>query len=443
MNIPNIFNCKVSIIGLGYVGLPLAIEISKTKICKKSGKPILRETIGFDLNKYRLNELRNGFDKTCEFSGKELGEVDILYTDQEELLINTDIFIVTVPTPINNLKEPDLSYLKKASQLIGKAISFQTKKIKPIIVYESTVFPSATEKICVPILEKSSKKIFNSDFYCGYSPERVNPGDKKYRLNNIVKVTSGSTIESAKCIDDFYGSIIDAGTFPAVSIQVAEAAKVIENTQRDINIALVNELAAIFDKLGIDTLDVLDTASTKWNFLNFRPGLVGGHCIGIDPYYLTWISRENGYEPNVILCGRDINEKMVSFVLEKVQRKAKEKKINFKKANLLILGYTFKENCPDSRNTKVLDLVKYLINNEINFSIYDPVADTSSIDDSIKDYFIPTLNIEKKFNIILLLVPHKVLLNISNEKYQDLLYDNGFIYDLKGQLINSCCIIRP
>ncbi len=443
MGIPNIFNCKVSIIGLGYVGLPLAVEISKTKFCKKTGTKINRKTIGFDLSKSRLQELKSGLDKTKEFNKHELNDASIFYTNDEKLLINTDIYIVTVPTPIDEFNKPDLNALIAASETIGKTLSLQTTNTTPIIIFESTVYPGATEEVCVPILEKFSKKIFNIDFFCGYSPERINPGDKKYRLNNIIKVTSGSSKESSKCVDDFYSSFIKAGTYKAKSIKVAEAAKVIENTQRDINIALINELSAIFNKLEIDTLDVLETASSKWNFLNFRPGLVGGHCIGIDPYYLTWKSREHGYEPKVILCGREINENMSNTILNSILEKAKNNKINLNEADLLLMGYTFKENCPDIRNTKIHDIVKKLIQKKINFSVYDPVADINSLDTNLKKYFIPELLPSKKYNIILILVNHKVFSNYPTKFYEGLLKNNGFIYDLKGMLERSTFVVRP
>ena len=443
MKLPDTYNCKVSIIGLGYVGLPLAIEISKTKKCKKTGKKIKRETIGFDLSKDRLRDLKQGVDKTNEFSKKELESSTIIYTYEEKFLIDSDIFIVTVPTPINKISEPDLSALKKASELIGKTINLQNKKSSTIVIFESTVFPGATEEVCVPIIEKYSKKSFNVDFFCGYSPERINPGDKKYRLINIIKVTSGSSKDSAKSIDDFYSSFIDAGTYPAKSIKVAEAAKVIENTQRDINIALVNELSSIFSKMNIDTLDVLDTASTKWNFLNFRPGLVGGHCIGIDPYYLTWKSREVGYDPKIILSGRETNEGMSRIILERIIKNAKLNNIDLKLANILLLGYTFKENCPDIRNTKVLDILEILLNKKIEFSIYDPIANITDIGNDIKKYFISELNLQKKYSIILMLVPHDIFLKKSEKYYEKLLKNNGFIYDLKGVLKKSNNIIRP
>ena len=443
MSIPDIFNCKISIIGLGYVGLPLAIEISRTKNCKKTGEKINREIIGFDLSKNRLDELKRGFDKTQEFSKEELNSVNFIYTDDENLLINSDIFIVTVPTPINEFNDPDLNALIKASELIGKIINLQTTKTSPIIIYESTVFPGATEEVCVPIIEKFSKKQFNLDFFCGFSPERINPGDKKFRLTNITKVTSGSNEGSSKCIDKFYSSFIDAGTYLAKNIKVAEAAKVIENTQRDINIALVNELSAIFSKMDIDTLDVLDTAATKWNFLNFRPGLVGGHCIGIDPYYLTWKSREIGYDPKMILCGRDINENMYKVIIDKISKKADQNNINLKEAKLLILGYTFKENCPDVRNTKVLSIVRVLETKKINFSIFDPLANIMELECEIRKFFIEKINQEEKYDIVILFVPHKKFLEYSIDFYKNLLTENGFIYDLKGVLGKSDYIVRP
>ncbi len=443
MKLPDTFNCKVSIIGLGYVGLPLAVEISKTKKCKKTGKRIKRETIGFDLSENRLEDLKKGVDKTNEFSKEELENSNIIYTNEERVLIDTDIFIVTVPTPINENNEPDLSALVNASELIGKTINLQNKKSSPIVIFESTVFPGATEEVCVPIIEKYSKKSFNVDFFCGFSPERINPGDKKYRLVNIIKVTSGSNKNSAKSIDDFYSSFIDAGTYLAKSIKVAEAAKVIENTQRDLNIALVNELSSIFSRMNIDTLDVLDTASTKWNFLNFRPGLVGGHCIGIDPYYLTWKSRKVGYEPRMILCGRETNEGMSRMIVERVLKNAELSNIDLTLANVLLLGFSFKENCPDIRNSKVLNIVESLLNKKIEFSIYDPIANITDLSINIKKYFVSELSLKKKYSIILMLVPHEIFLKKSENYYEKLLKNNGFIYDLKGVLKKTNNIIRP
>ena len=334
---------KIAIIGLGYVGLPLAAEFGKK-----------REVIGFDINKNRIDLLKKKIDPTLEISKKKFIEATYLnFTSNLKDIEDCNIFIVTVPTPIDNHKRPDLNALEKSSETVGSVL-----KKGDIVIYESTVYPGATEEICVPILEKKSGLIFNKDFYCGYSPERINPGDKKHTLVDIKKVTAGSTPEIALEVDELYKEIIVAGTHKAKSIKVAEAAKVIENTQRDLNIALINELALIFKRLDIDTEAVLEAAGTKWNFLPFRPGLVGGHCIGVDPYYLTHKANEVGYYPEMILAGRRLNDNMGSYVANEVSKLMTKKRIQIAEANILIMGFTFKENCPDFRNTRVVDLVK-------------------------------------------------------------------------------------
>ncbi|MCB1757505.1 MAG: nucleotide sugar dehydrogenase, partial [Gammaproteobacteria bacterium] len=338
---------QIAIIGLGYVGLPLAVEFGKKY-----------KTIGFDINRQRIEELRNGTDRTLEVDSEELKSASLLsYANDLAGIEECNIFIVTVPTPINRHKQPDLTPLEKASETIAQVL-----KAGDIVIYESTVYPGATEEVCVPILESKSGLTFNKDFYAGYSPERINPGDKEHRVSTIKKVTSGSTPEVGRFVDDLYRSIITAGTHLASSIKVAEAAKVIENTQRDLNIALINELAIIFEKLGIDTLEVLEAAGTKWNFLPFRPGLVGGHCISVDPYYLTHKAQEIGYHPRVILSGRQINDSMGGYVAEQVIKMLTRKRIHVVGANILIMGFTFKENCPDLRNTRVVDIISELNN---------------------------------------------------------------------------------
>lgn len=336
---------RIAIIGLGYVGLPLAVEFSKT-----------REVVGFDLNDSRVEALRNGIDSTLEVTSEELAAATHLsFTTQLDGIKDCDIYIVTVPTPIDQVKRPDLTPLQKASQSVGSVLTKGN-----VVIYESTVFPGCTEEVCVPILEATSGLTFNEDFYCGYSPERINPGDKVNTLTKIVKVTAGSTPEIARAIDALYGSIIEAGTFPASSIKVAEAAKVIENTQRDINIALVNELSVIFNRLEIDTHDVLEAAGSKWNFLPFRPGMVGGHCIGVDPYYLTHKAEEVGYNPQVILAGRRINDNMGRYAARNIIKIMSQGGTNIAASRVAVLGITFKENCPDIRNSKVIDLVREL-----------------------------------------------------------------------------------
>jgi UDP-N-acetyl-D-galactosamine dehydrogenase len=357
---------KIAIIGLGYVGLPLAHTFSfKYKV------------VGFDIAKWRIEELKNGYDRTLELSEKQVKEAienKIEFTDNLEDIKDCNIYIITVPTPIDKHKKPDLTPLIKASESVGKVL-----KKGDIVIYESTVYPGATEEECVPVLERVSGLKFNQDFFCGYSPERINPGDKEHTVTKILKVTSGSTPEIAKKVDELYASVITAGTYKASSIKVAEAAKVIENSQRDINIAFVNELALIFDKLGIDTNEVLEAAGTKWNFLKFKPGLVGGHCIGIDPYYLTHKAQGVGYYPEIILSGRRLNDNMGIFVANKVVKLLIKKGHKIEGSKVLVLGITFKENCPDIRNSRVIDVIRELEEFGINVDVYDPWADPKKL----------------------------------------------------------------
>ncbi|MDP5158427.1 MAG: nucleotide sugar dehydrogenase [Flaviramulus sp.] len=386
---------KIAIIGLGYVGLPLAVEFGKNNF----------NVIGFDINEKRIKELNKGQDHTLEVSEKELQNIDkVKFSSNPDVLEHANIYIVTVPTPIDKYMQPDLSPIISASKLISKYI-----KKGDLIIYESTVFPGCTEDVCVPLLESISGLKFNKDFYCGYSPERINPGDKERRVHNIVKVTSGSTPEIAEKVDNLYKSIVVAGTHKASSIKVAEAAKVIENTQRDLNIAFVNELSLIFDKMEINTLEVLEAAGTKWNFLPFRPGLVGGHCIGVDPYYLTYKAQSLGYNPEVILAGRRINDSMGSQVVKKyIKRLLSLKKAgnNFK---TLILGFTFKENCPDIRNTRVIDIYNELKDYGIEADIYDPIADVNEIEE---EYRIKVKAEDiNNYNGIIIAVGHEEFLN--------------------------------
>jgi len=351
---------KVAVIGLGYVGLPLAVEFSK-----------YFETVGFDIDAARVAALRGGHDQTLEVSDDELAAADRLsFADTMDALADCNVYVVTVPTPIDSANRPDITALRRASEAVGKVLSKGD-----IVIYESTVYPGATEEDCVPILESVSGMMFNEDFYAGYSPERINPGDKAHRLPEIMKVTAGSTPEVADYVDQLYATIITAGTHKASSIRVAEAAKVIENTQRDVNIALVNELSLIFNRMGIDTLEVLEAAGTKWNFLNFRPGLVGGHCIGVDPYYLTHKSQEVGYHPEMILAGRRINDNMGIYVASEVVRLMVTRGISLPDARILIMGVTFKENCPDVRNTRVTDLVHEFASYGSQVDVFDPWAD--------------------------------------------------------------------
>ncbi|MDP5119947.1 MAG: nucleotide sugar dehydrogenase, partial [Prochlorococcaceae cyanobacterium MAG_34] len=343
-------DCTVAVIGLGYVGLPLAVELAKPQACLRTGDPLQRRVIGFDINSQRLEELRRGLDRTNETSAEDLQAALLLeFTSDPGHLAEVDVFVVTVPTPIDSAKRPDLTPLEKASATVGRALKQRHSASTPLVIYESTVYPGATEEVCVPIIERESGLAFNEGFCCGYSPERINPGDKEHKLTTITKVTSGSTTQAAAWVDGFYGSIIVAGTHLAASIKVAEAAKVIENTQRDLNIALVNELAIIFRKLEIDTLDVLEAAGSKWNFLPFRPGLVGGHCIGVDPYYLTHKAEQLGYHPQVVLAGRRINDGMGSWVVEQLVLALARRGMVIAGARVLVLGLSFKENCPDLR----------------------------------------------------------------------------------------------
>lgn len=356
---------KIAVIGLGYVGLPLAVEFGKARL-----------TLGFDINVSRIEELREGTDKTLELSEEDLARATYLEFSCDVADLNDcKIFIVTVPTPIDTANRPDLTPIIKASEMVAKSL-----KLGDIVIYESTVFPGCTEEVCVPILEKISGLVFNQDFFCGYSPERINPGDKINTLTKIIKITSGSTLAITEEIDALYKSIITAGTFPVSSINIAEAAKVIENTQRDLNIALTNELSVIFEKLGIDTIEVLEAAGSKWNFLPFRPGLVGGHCIGVDPYYLMHKAEQVGYHPQVILAGRKINDGMAQYMVKKVIQKMLLNDIDVTKSTVGVLGITFKENCPDVRNSKIIDVVSELKNWGVNVVVVDPLADPIEVE---------------------------------------------------------------
>jgi len=410
---------KIAIIGLGYVGLPLAVEFGKKM-----------EVVGFDINKLRITELQSGKDSTREVCEDELKEaIKLSYTSNPEDMSGCNIYIVTVPTPIDCHKRPDLMPLQKSSETVGKLINRGD-----IVIYESTVYPGATEEICVPILEQNSDMVFNQDFYCGYSPERINPGDKEHRVSTIKKVTSGSTLDIADKVDALYQVVIAAGTYKASSIKVAEAAKVIENTQRDVNIALINELALIFNRLEIDTEEVLKAAASKWNFLPFRPGLVGGHCIGVDPYYLTHKAIEVGYHPEMILAGRRLNDSMGNYVADQVAKLMTKKRIHVVDSKILIMGLTFKENCPDLRNTRVVDLVAEFKSFNCYVDIYDPWVDKQEAD---KEYGIipieePQVGI---YDAVILAVAHDEFKAIGVEKMhsygkgQHILYDIKYLFD--------------
>lgn len=416
MNLKHLDSARVAVIGLGYVGLPLAVEFGKQY-----------STIGFDVYAERINELRSGNDRTLEVSREELAESPKLsYSCEASSLSDCNTFIVTVPTPIDNANQPDLTPLKKASETIAKALCKGD-----VVIYESTVYPGATEEICVPVLELHSGLKYNQDFFCGYSPERINPGDKEHRVTNILKVTSGSTPEIAKFVDALYRSIIPAGTHLAASIRVAEAAKVIENTQRDVNIALVNELALIFDRLGIDTLDVLEAAGTKWNFLPFKPGLVGGHCISVDPYYLTHKAQQIGYHPDVILAGRRINDGMGQHVAERVIRLMAGKSIEIVNARILMLGLAFKENCPDLRNTRVVDIISELQRYNAVVDVYDPWVDPAEAEHEygIKPVATPDAD---HYDAIIVAVGHKQFLTLGPDKIREFGKDKHILFDVKG-----------
>ncbi|WP_349928099.1 Vi polysaccharide biosynthesis UDP-N-acetylglucosamine C-6 dehydrogenase TviB [Acinetobacter sp. A1-4-2] len=412
---------KIAIIGLGYVGLPLAVEFGKQV-------PV----VGFDIHQKRIDELKNGQDHTLEVSPEELKQAhQLAYSANLEDLTDCNFFIVTVPTPIDQYKQPDLTPLVKASQSIGKVL-----KKGDIVVYESTVYPGATEEVCIPELEKVSGLKFNQDFFAGYSPERINPGDKLHRVTNILKITSGSTPEVADFVDQVYNLIIQAGTHKASSIKVAEAAKVIENTQRDVNIALINELALIFNKMGIDTEAVLQAAGTKWNFLPFRPGLVGGHCIGVDPYYLTHKAQAIGYHPEIILAGRRLNDGMGAYVVTQLVKGMLKKRIQVEDAKVLILGLSFKENCPDIRNTRIIDIVNELKEYHVNVDVYDPWVNTEEADHEYGIRPVQSLT-DNSYDAIILAVAHEQFKAMGVEKIRALGKAEYVLYDLKYVLAQS------
>lgn len=411
----NINKLKMAVIGLGYVGLPLAVEFGKQ-----------HSVVGFDINASRIAALMAGTDHTLEVSDEELAvAIHLRYSSDIQTLKDCNFFIVTVPTPIDSSKQPDLTPLITASKAIGSLL-----KKDDIVVYESTVYPGATEEVCVPVLEEVSGLILNQDFYAGYSPERINPGDKEHRVTNILKVTAGSTPEVADFIDEVYNLIITAGTHKAPSIRVAEAAKVIENTQRDVNIALINELAVIFNKMGIDTEAVLKAAGTKWNFLPFRPGLVGGHCIGVDPYYLTHKAQAIGHNPEIILAGRRLNDSMGEYVVTQLVKTMIKKRIQIEGAKVLVLGLSFKENCPDVRNTKVIDIIHELQKYNVEIDVHDPWINANEAN---REYSITPISqpVSNQYDGIILAVAHEQFIKMGIEKIRALGKDNHVLYDLK------------
>jgi UDP-N-acetyl-D-galactosamine dehydrogenase len=444
--LPPLASCTVAVVGLGYVGLPLALAFARPARDARHGGWLSRRVIGFDINTKRLEELRAGHDRTKESDADEIRSATLLtFSSSPQMLAEADVFIVTVPTPIDAARRPDLSALHKASLTVGQALKLRALRqpsCRPVVIYESTVFPGATEDVCVPCLEQSSDLTFNHDFFCGYSPERINPGDREHRLTTVIKVTSGSTTAVADWVDAFYGSIIEAGTFKAASIRVAEAAKVIENTQRDLNIALVNELAIIFRKLGIDTLDVLEAAGTKWNFLPFRPGLVGGHCIGVDPYYLTHKAEEMGYHPQVVLAGRRINDGMGGWIVEQLILEMARRRLAIGGSRVLVLGLTFKENCPDLRNTRVVDIIASLRNYGIEPMVVDPWADPEEADHEYGLRLHASLPDVEPFAAVIAAVAHQQFRDFSPETWRALLQPQGVLMDLKGIIPRSLSPIR-
>jgi UDP-N-acetyl-D-galactosamine dehydrogenase len=412
----NINNLRIAVVGLGYVGLPLAIEFGKKF-----------EVIGFDINEQRIEELKNGFDRTKEANEEEIKLANKLsFSCNSNSLDDCNVFIITVPTPIDKYHSPDIRILLSATKMIGKKL-----KQNDLVIYESTVYPGCTEEDCVPVLENESGLVFNKDFFCGYSPERINPGDKINTLVNIKKVTSGSNPATAIFVDELYASIIKAGTFKASCIKVAEASKAIENSQRDLNISFVNELALIFDRLNIDTTEVLEAAGTKWNFLKYRPGLVGGHCIGVDPYYLAFKAEAAGYHPQVILSGRRVNDNMGYFIANKVIKLMINKGAKVKSGNALILGFTFKENCSDIRNTKVIDIYNELKNFGLTVDVYDPLV---NLDEIQHEYKINTIQNLRKYDCVILAVEHS---NFNNIDFSSLLLnENSVLFDVKSFIKN-------
>lgn len=410
---------RICMIGLGYVGLPLATAFAEKM-----------SVVGFDINPERIKELKNGHDRTLEVDDKLLAAVseNILYTSDEKDIVDCDIYIVTVPTPIDSSNRPDLTPLIKSSELVGRVIDKGN-----IVIYESTVYPGVTEDVCIPVIEEKSGLKFNQDFFAGYSPERINPGDKEHTVKKILKVTSGSTSEIAKEVDELYKSVIEAGTFLASSIKVAEAAKVIENTQRDVNIALINELALIFDQMGVDTQEVIEAAATKWNFIKLKPGLVGGHCIGVDPYYLTFKAEEVGYKPNLILAARQINNGMGKYVAEKTIKEMIKAGKLIKGSDVLVLGVTFKEDCPDMRNTKIINIIEELKGYGANVDVYDPWVNQEEEKKQYKlDFIQDPFGSNKKYDAIVVSVAHTTFKALTMKDYYQVSKGTPIIMDIKG-----------
>ena len=433
--LPNLENCSIGIIGLGYVGLPLALQIAKQTICLLNKNKLERLVFGYDVNEDRIEELSEGFDRNKIFSKEEINNIkNIKFVNESNKLKNIDVFIITVPTPINCKKEPDLTHIKNASKLVGELIKNRNESINPVIIFESTVYPGLTEEICIPIIEKQSNKKHNSkdyinSFYC-YSPERINPGDKKHTIESITKGTSGCNKKVSNWVNSFYGSFINGGTFQSSSIKVAEAAKIIENTQRDINIALINELAILFNKLNINTKEVLDAASTKWNFQKYMPGLVGGHCIGVDPYYLTFKAKEIGYKTKLISAGRDINDSMHEYLMEQILFHKSKRNNDFPEENILLLGLAYKSNCGDIRNSQLIYLVDNFKNRDFKLTIVDPLVDREDIKKKLGFICLSNIPTNKKYSIIIIALYHDVFKEFSKNKLLEHSLKGTLIFDL-------------
>lgn len=440
LDLPNLHKCRVAIIGIGYVGLPLAKLISQTSICFLTKKKLDRQVVAYDFNKCRVDELKIGFDRNNIHSKNEFDFHNFIdFTSETNSLIDCDIFIITVPTPLGEKNLPDLSFLKNASEIVGDAIKKSNNKPSQIVIYESTVYPGATEEVCIPIIENFSGKPFNcksSDgtFYCGYSPERINPGDYIHNLESIKKVTSGSNKIVSNWIDDFYGSFISAGTFKASSIKVAESAKIIENTQRDINIALFNELAILLNKMSIDSREVFEAAATKWNFHKYSPGLVGGHCIGVDPYYLAYKANAIGYETKLISAGREINDDMHEYLLNRILIEIKIRKFKLPTLEVLLLGLSYKANCSDIRNSQLIILIEKLKKEKINVKIVDPLVDAKRIFEESNLVVLKNIPNNQKYPIIIFALAHKEFEYINCKYLKRISYDNSIIFDLTNKL---------
>ena len=441
LELPKLNSCSVAVIGMGYVGLPLAIEIAKNNSCLLTKKKLEREVLGYDINKSRIEDLKKGIDINNIFTKEVFDNIkNISFTNDEFLLRNIDVFIVSVPTPIDNKNEPSLNQIEQASKIIGESIrDRRSQKCNPVIIFESTVYPGVTEEICIPIIEENSGLKYNSEnfynsFYFGYSPERINPGDKEHTITSIVKVTSGCNKEVSEWVDDFYGSFISAGTFKATSIKVAEAAKIIENTQRDINIALINELSLIFKKLNLKTKDVLDAADTKWNFHKYLPGLVGGHCIGVDPYYLTFKAKEIGYETKLISAGRLINDNMYLYLLDQIISYKNIRKNNPRQEEVLLLGLSYKSDCGDIRNSQLLNLVEDIKKNNMNITIVDPKVNKENLLVKKKLICFSSIPKEKKYTIIIFALSHKEFEFLDKDELLKLSNEYTVIFDLTNNL---------